>query len=155
MADLRSLLDDLGYGEVRTLLQSGNAVLATKGGTAAQHARDISAGIDRALGMKVTVLLLSAAELAAVVDANPFAGKSDPKHLHVTFLSRSVPRNKLAQIDHASVAPDDFAAGTRVIYELRPNGVMGSHLPDWQKVLGVDATARNWNTVTKLHALTR
>jgi len=105
--------------------------------------------------MKVTVLVLASAELAAVVDANPFAGKADAKQLHVAFLAGAVPRKKLAQIDHASVAPDDFAAEKRVIYERRPNGVMGSHLPDWQKVLGVDATARNWNTVTKLGALTR
>jgi uncharacterized protein (DUF1697 family) len=155
MSDLRDLLDGLGYDEVKTLLQSGNAVFTTDRG-ADTCAREISSRIQRDLGMKVAVMVFSAADLRAVVSANPFAKKgTDPKHLHVAFLSAAVPRNKLAQIDRNEIEPDDFAAGKRVIYELRPNGVLGSRLPDWQKVLGVDATARNWNTVTKLDALPR
>ncbi len=156
MSDLRELLAGLGYDDVKTLLQSGNAVFSSSSGAAAEHATKISAAIDRKLDMKVKVLVLSALDLAAVAKANPFARKRiDPKELHVTFLSAPVPRNKLAQIDRDAVLPDEFSVGKRVIYERRPNGVPGSNLPDWQKLLkDIDVTARNWNTVTKLDAST-
>jgi uncharacterized protein (DUF1697 family) len=154
MADLREVLGRLGYADVKTLLQSGNVVFSSTTGTAPAHAKRIAAGIEKDLGMDVKVLVFSAAELAAIVKANPFAAQRvDPKELHVTFLSGPTPRAKLAQIDRGSVAPDEFEPGKRAIYERRRGGVLASKLPDWQKVLGIDVTARNWNTVTKLAAL--
>ena len=70
--------------------------------------------------------------------------------LHATFLSSSPPAAKIAAVDRDACAPDEFAVGTRVIYLRLRNGVMGSRLPDWDKVLGVRATTRNWNTTIRL-----
>jgi uncharacterized protein (DUF1697 family) len=47
-------------------------------------------------------------------------------------------------------APNEFKFGDRVVYIRQPNGFAGSTLPDWHKVLGVTATARNWSVITKL-----
>lgn len=155
MADLRKLLEALGYGDVRTLLQSGNAVFtADPASGAAELEQQISDRIQADLGMDVKVLVRSADELAAVADANPFVAQGvEIKELHVAFLS-APPRAELATtIDHGTYAPDEFAFGDRAIYMRRPNGIMGSVLPDWRKLLGVEVTERNWNTVTKLRAM--
>ena len=98
MADLRTLLEGLGLTDVRTYLQSGNAVFeADEGaGTPTELANAIAMRIERDVGPRVGVLVLRAAALEAVVAANPFlaatggAGEADEapdqQFLHATFL---------------------------------------------------------------------
>lgn len=149
MADLRALLEGLGYDDVVTLLQSGNAVFTAS----KPRAADIEDAIGRQLGLDVTVLLRSATELRRVVDDNPFpAAVKEPKNLHVGFLS-APPAS--VEIDADAIAPDRVAFGAREMYVWYANGMarsqVGKHASE--KKLGVRATARNWNTVTKLVAL--
>lgn len=157
MADLRSLLEKLGYGDVRTHLQSGNAVFTTP--TPAQPAdleEAITARIAADLGMDVPVMVRTGDELAAVVDDNPFTSRtSDPKQLHVAFLSVAPADDKIAGLAPDAYAPDELAVADRALHLYRPNGIMGSRLPDLEKLLGVRVTERNWNTVTRLRELTR
>lgn len=152
MADLRELLESLGFEGVRTHGQSGNVVFEAKG-TEPKLAAAIGAGIKSRFGMDVAVLVRSADELAAVVADNPLAGKCDPKELHFSFLSAAPPEDKVAAVDKSAYLPDEFAFGDRVIYVRRPNGIRESKLPDWRSVLGVEVTERNWNTTLKLSDL--
>jgi uncharacterized protein (DUF1697 family) len=154
MADLRTLLASLGCGDVRTHLQSGNALFTTAKGTARTLERQIGAQLHADLGLDVKVLVRSAAELTAVVDNNPFVGRNvDPKELHAVFLSSTVPAKKKAGVDLAKIAPDEVEFGKGVIYVRLPNGVTGSRLPNWDRTLGVDVTMRTWRTVTRLSEL--
>jgi len=154
MADLRALLERLGYDDVRTHLQSGNALFTTSGGRAGELEDRIAAQIDTELGLNVAVLVRSAADLARVIEANPFAGpKADSTQLHVVFLSARPPAKRVAALDPGEFAPDEFAFGDRVIHLRLPHGVMGSKLPDCDKFLGVAASQRSWNTVTRLNEL--
>ncbi len=152
MGDLRALLESLGFHDVRTYLQSGNATFTASQGDAAELERRMAAAMATALGLDVKVLVRTAAQLAAVVDANPFPG-ADPKELHVAFLSAPAPPDTVAGLEPADFAPDQFELGDAVIYLRLPNGLMGSRLPDWERVLGVAVTQRNWNTVTRLREL--
>jgi uncharacterized protein (DUF1697 family) len=93
MADLRSLLEGLGLRNVRTYLQSGNAVFdvdetAGAAATPQELAAAIETRIGRDMGPRVGALVLDAGALAAVAAANPFTGVAgiDPGWLHVTFL---------------------------------------------------------------------
>lgn len=99
MADLRALLEGLGLTDVRTYLQSGNAVFESGPGAAAgvpatpqQLASAIEVRIERELGPRVGVLVLGAADMIEVAAANPFLGGdagmtgADEKSLHATFL---------------------------------------------------------------------
>jgi uncharacterized protein (DUF1697 family) len=154
MADLRSLLGELGFDAVRTHLQSGNAVFASAAGDPGELEDVIAAAVATRFGFDVKVLVRTAPQLAAVVDGNPFAAEgADPKQLHVAFLSAEPPAGAVAELDHGAYAPDEFRFGDRAIYLRLANGVMGSRLPDWERTLGVDATMRNWNTVTRLRDL--
>lgn len=151
MSDLRALLEALGYQDVRTLLQSGNAIFTAGRATASKLEQQISERINEDLAMDVSVLVRTAAELIEVVAANPFVAKGVPKNeLHAAFLAGTPTSAKVASVDHDAFAPDQFAFGERVIYLRLPGGVMASRLPDWERVLGVRATQRNWNTVTRL-----
>lgn len=155
MADLRALLEDLGYGQVTTVLQSGNAVF-TAGDSAAQVARRIEERLAGDHGLDVTVLVRSREELVAVVDGNPFSeATATPAKLHVAFLSDDPAPGRLAGIEPAEFAPDELRAGARALYLWYPNGAGRSKLTNdvLERRLGVRATARNWNTVTKLLAL--
>jgi uncharacterized protein (DUF1697 family) len=150
MADLRSLLGGLGYENVKTHLNSGNAVF-TATGKAATLEKDISAAIDRVLGMDVKVIVRSAAQLDTVVKKLPFKG--DTKSVAAVFLAGQPPAAKVKEHSPEAYAPNEFAFGDKVVYIRQPNGFAGSTLPDWHKVLGVTATARKWSVVTKLQEM--
>jgi uncharacterized protein (DUF1697 family) len=156
MADLRAMLEALGNRDVRTLGQSGNLVFSSTQRKAEPLEQEISKGIRATFGMDVAVLLRTADEFVAAVDANPFVAQGiGSAELHAAFLSAAPAAATAAGIDHAAFLPDEFAFGKRVVYVRLPNGVMGATLPDWDKVLGVRATQRNWNTTTKLRDLIR
>ena len=94
MADLRELLEGLGLTDVRTYLQSGNAVVeAADEATSPQTlATAVEVRIQRDVGPRVGVLVLPGESLARVVAANPFAsvgateGEAGEGTLHATFL---------------------------------------------------------------------
>jgi uncharacterized protein (DUF1697 family) len=156
MQDLRALLTDLGYTDVATLLQSGNAVFTSPRRQVDKVTVEVEQAISHRLGMPVRCVLRTAAELAAVVGANPFRQHAgEGAKLMVTFLSGAVDRSRLAGVDPAEFAPDEFGVADREIYLWLPNGMSGSRIPVdfWDKQTGLVTTTRNWNTVTKLLAM--
>jgi uncharacterized protein (DUF1697 family) len=157
MAKLREMLADLGYNDVTTHLQSGNAVFTSPRKSPRTLARQIEARIESDLGLDIAVIVVTAAELAAIVDGNPLADPGrDPAKLMVAFLSADVPASGVRSLDPETFAPDEFALGNRVIYHWLPKGSQASKLPAalTDKKLGVTVTVRNWRTVTKLAELT-
>jgi uncharacterized protein (DUF1697 family) len=153
MADLRALLESLGYGAVGTMLNSGNAFF-TAGGTEEDIAVGIEGAIRAEMGIDVPVLVRSSTELARVVTGNPFIAEGvDPRQLAVSFLGGEPATEAWSRLRTDDDVPDRYERGDRALYLVRPNGVMASALPDFTKVLGVTVTERNWSTVTKLAAL--
>ncbi len=157
MAELKATLTDLGYGDVRTLINSGNVVLsATEKPTALIRA--LEAAIEAKLGFSVSVLVRTAAEMRAVIEANPlpqYAGDGS-KYL-VLFLS--APLNgteqgaaRLAEIDPADYAPEEFAVHGTEVYLWHPDGIRDAKMNKikWDRWFGVVSSGRNWNTVVKL-----
>ncbi|MCW0214060.1 MAG: DUF1697 domain-containing protein [Pseudonocardia sp.] len=152
MADLRSLLEGLGYADVRTYLQSGNAVLSTDedAGTVATRCE---AAIADEFGMDVRCLVLSGPELRAVADAHPLRDVADNgSRMTANFLFAPVPDGAA---DPAELDPGRVVVAERVIYQWCPDGISNS--PDVaafvRKNWKVPVTGRNWNTVEKLLAL--
>src|SRR5690606_63574 len=94
-----------------------------------------------------------AAELEAVLDANPFVDRgSNPKALHVMFLSDHPSDERVAALDPQRSPPDEFAVLGREVYLHCPKGIARSKLTTaWiDRALGTVATVRNWNTVNAL-----
>jgi uncharacterized protein (DUF1697 family) len=148
MGDLRRALGSLGLGDVRTLLQSGNVVFTT-----AQTATRLRPAIETAfvqqLGLDTTVILRTEPEMKKVVARNPFAGAEGVK-LHVVFLAGKPSAAAVSKLDPERFAPDEWVVDGKHVYVWYPNGAGRSKL---RLELGTPATARNWNTVTKVLAL--
>ncbi|MEU8622223.1 DUF1697 domain-containing protein [Streptomyces sp. NPDC048623] len=166
MAELRSVLEGLGHRDVRTYLQSGNAVFTTDADTDAPDTTDetlrqaIEAAIEKHFGFTVDCLVRDHAYLAAVVDDCPYpAEELQAKELHAFYLSETVDEERFAALDRDAYLPESFALGDRVLYLHAPTGLGTSKLapvlarPSLLK--GVTATARNWNTARKLVEMTR
>ncbi|TMU97696.1 DUF1697 domain-containing protein [Streptomyces sp. DASNCL29] len=157
MARQRELMAELGFEDVTVHLQTGNIVFADPGTPPERTARTLEDHFAAGLGFPVDVVVRTRDELAAAIEANPYpAAVAEPKSLHVVFLA-DVPADSAAldALDPAAYAPDAFRLIGREIFLRCPDGVGRSKLA--AKVtnarLGVPATARNWNTVTKLLAL--
>jgi uncharacterized protein (DUF1697 family) len=155
MPELRELLTGLGYDDVRTLLQSGNIVLRSRKAPATLE-RALEEEIAEGLGVRSTVVVRTRDELADVIDHDPLGDLAgDPKRKVVYFLSGPPDPAALEQLTAADHSPEAFAARGRELYTWHPDGIQHSPLVRKidEKRLGVAATARNWNTVTKLLAL--
>ena len=152
MPALRDLLTELGYEDVRTYLQSGNVVL-TSPKAPARLAKELEQAIADELGVTPRVVVRTRTELAAVVRRDPFGSvATDPKRYQVTFLSAKPRAAVVRELSSADFAPERVEISGREIYAWHPNGLQRSKLARalTDERLGVVATARNWNTVTKL-----
>ena len=153
MPELRSALESLGLEDVVTYIQSGNVVFRTRGGRAPQLAGRIERQIAEAFGIEVVVILRTPAELAKIARGNPFIRSgADPSKLNVLFLSGKPTTKAVEQLDPKRSPPDEFKLAGREIYLHMPNGFGRSKLTVdyFERRLGVDASARNWRTLTKL-----
>ncbi|MBW0119407.1 DUF1697 domain-containing protein [Pseudonocardia abyssalis] len=153
MADLRDLLGELGFSAVRTHLNSGNATVSGPDG---EHVPRIEAALRGRFGFEVRTVVLTADELRAIVDGNPFAEvATNGSRMMAHVLSATPDPALLAEHDVAALDPDGAALGPRVIYQWCPDGLLAAPplAAFAEKHLGITVTARNWNTVTKLDSL--
>lgn len=143
MADLRQMIGDLGGEDVKTYIQSGNAVFDATAATA-KKVRD---GVEKRL--EVAAALRTAEEFKKVVEGNPY---DDPAHVHVAFL-RDEPRS--TDLDPDRSAGDEFKLHGREIYLHLPNGMARTKLGTawFDAQLGTPTTMRNWRTVMRLHEM--
>lgn len=142
MDRLRSELADLGLGDVRTYVQSGNVLFST-----ARSRSAVAKQLEDRLGVRV--LLRTRDELASIVAGRPFP---DTTKLHVTFLDARPGGDGLRDLAAASFAPEEFRAAGTELYVYCPNGYGRAKLNNGflERKLRVTATTRNWRTVTTL-----
>jgi uncharacterized protein (DUF1697 family) len=151
MAELTQVLEGLGYTDVRTVLQSGNAVLSAPPRQEKRIATALEAALAAETGVSAVVLVRTRDQIAAAIDGNPLPVPNGSRFM-VTFLTGVPDAAALATIDRARYLPEEFAVGDGVLYVWCANGITDSALlPEMsEKKLKTQATARNWNTVTKL-----
>ncbi|MFD0269728.1 DUF1697 domain-containing protein [Streptomyces sp. NPDC127106] len=160
MAELREVLEGLGYEDVRTYVQSGNAVFGCRDADEGVLAAEIERGIEERFGFSAACLVVDGARLRAVQEACPYpAEELEGKQLHATFLSEQPDEGRFAAIDREAFLPEEFAVGERVVYLYAPEGLGRSKLAEalFRPAVfkGINATTRNWNTVVKLVEMTR
>lgn len=155
MKALAALLEKLGAHRVKTYIQSGNAVFQHQAESASRLSSSIRAAIKESHGFEPRVLLLDLVEMKQAIASNPFPeAESEPKTLHLYFLT-SIPQNPdLKTLDSLKKANEQFKLIDNVFYLHAPDGIGRSKLAARaEKALGVAATARNWRTVSKIMAL--
>jgi uncharacterized protein (DUF1697 family) len=157
MTDLRALLTGLGYEDVVTHLQSGNAVFTTTEPASAVR-NSVEAGLARS-GVTVPVVIRTHAELAAAIAADPYSDIAGDASKHLLGFFSGRPTAVALSAFEALVQskkPDPAISGLHRIdgdhcYLWCPKGVLESLFGtiDWGK-LGVTVTMRNFKTVSKL-----
>ncbi len=155
MEDLRELFESLGFGHVRTLLNSGNVIFAAPNYSRGDTLARIEKGLAARLGLTSPVIVLSGQEVAAAVRQNPFSAMAtDPSHLLVVVPRARSELERLRPLLKGGWAPEALALGSRVAYVWCAKGVAKS--PLWAAVdraLERTGTARNIATFTKAMAL--
>jgi uncharacterized protein (DUF1697 family) len=158
MATLRKLLQDLGYTDVITHLQSGNAVFSSPEQPPHTLAHAIAERITGELAMDVKVVIRTGSQLADVVSRSPLpAGPENPSRFFVAFLSAAPEPPATAAVESMSFDPDQIWISGAEAFLWCPAGAGDTKLTNnfLEKRLGVTATSRNWNTVRKLAELAR
>jgi len=150
MKELTALIQQLGGTDVRTYIQSGNAVFRHE--DARNLAAALSGAIERVHGFAPDIQMFDVEHLHAVVAANPFT-EADvaPAALHVFFLARPAPAPDLAALERLRRDTERFLLTEQALYLHTPEGFGKSKLAERvENALGVPATARNWRTVSTL-----
>ena len=152
MQFLKKIMEENGYVKVRTYIQSGNILFQSSSSKAASFTRNIGRAINNLYNLQPTIIVLEIKKLKKALEANPFpSAEKNPKFLHLYFLA-CIPKNpdfeSLSQIKSET---ESFQLIGNVFYLYTPNGFGRSKLAARVgKLLKVEATARNWNTVSKL-----
>jgi uncharacterized protein (DUF1697 family) len=154
MADLREVFDELGFRNTHTLLQSGNVVFDAGRAAPTALPKKIEAALAKRFGRDTRVVVRTPKQLAATVARNPFAAaaRDDPGHLVVFFLTgKPAAAKALAQLKPAEPFRLD---GTELFIHYKA-GIGTSKFTGAviERTLGVQGTARNWNTINKLVTL--
>ena len=157
MADLRQLFEELGAGEARTLLNSGNVVFTLPAAQVQGFAGEIENALEPKTGVKSRVTLISGRELDAIIAQNPLReAEAEPSRFLVAVLAEPAAKQKVEPLAKQEWLPDAMAFGPRVVYLWCRSGILESKLAAAAgKALGEAATTRNWATMLKLQALTR
>jgi uncharacterized protein (DUF1697 family) len=152
MAELRAALERAGYEDVETLLQSGNVVLTSSADPASLE-RELAQTLRDAFVFAIAVVVRTHDELAEIIARDPLADVAhNPARYQVSFLSAEPDPSRVEALARADVAPERVAVHGREVYAWHPDGISRSALAGLitARNLGVEVTARNWRTVTKL-----
>jgi uncharacterized protein (DUF1697 family) len=155
MTDFKSLLEGLGYTDVATLLNSGNAAFSSSGRSATKHAAAIASGLQRDLRVSALVIVKTAADLAAIVEGNPIRPpESEHSRFLVAFGPDEAALRGLAPLQALARAPERFVITREAAFLHCPGGLLESKVgKTLLGTAGKSVTTRNWATVLKLHAL--
>jgi uncharacterized protein (DUF1697 family) len=143
MTELRAMCESIGLTDVRTYIASGNVVFQSRLSEASIKAK-LERCLEEYAGKPVGVLVRTGAELAAVLEGNPFKTAA-PNRTVAIFLDAPPPADALAAATGRKA--EDMALGTREIYVHYGDGMADSKLKIPAAKTG---TARNMNTIATL-----
>ncbi|MEO5938296.1 MAG: DUF1697 domain-containing protein [Sphingomonas sp.] len=144
MTELTAMCERAGFEKVKTYIASGNVVF-----TSGKSEKAVKAALEAAMatyaGKPVGVMVRTAAEMAAIAKANPFA-KAPGNRVVAVLLDGAPPKDTVEHARH--VDGEEIALGKREIYvSYTDNGLGQSKLVI---PAGKTGTARNMNTIAKL-----
>jgi uncharacterized protein (DUF1697 family) len=156
MARFRDVLEQAGFARVRTYIQSGNALVDTQL-TAHEVETSVRKLIRDTIGPDLTVIVRSGDELEEALETNPFKSGYDQSRVFFVSFAEPPPVQKAAELLSQDYSPEKLAFSKNGAYMYIPGAygrvmLSGTFL---EKHLGVPATMRNFNTMTRLLAMSR
>jgi len=155
MADLVKILEGLGAQKVSTYIQSGNVVFHHQEVNSDEYSSVISNEIEKQFGFAPKVLLLTEEEFDRAMDENPFPVTDENGNtLHLGFLASEPENVSIEKLSALKTESEHYCLTPKVFYLYAPDGVGKSRLAAAaEKIIDVDMTDRNWNTVCKIKEL--
>jgi uncharacterized protein (DUF1697 family) len=158
MQELKTLLTKLGFSDVETYIQSGNALVKHNTETSEQALeKKIETAIATQFGFDVPVMIRNKSDFEILFNNNPFIGKEgiDIEKLHVTFLEKIPELAQLEKINTYNYEPDVFQIINKEAYLHCPVDYGHTKLSNtfFESKLKMKTTTRNWKTVTKLFSM--
>lgn len=154
MDALKKMLENMGFQNVETYIQSGNVFVDSEEENFASIGFKIKQEISKVFGYDVPAVMVSKEDLERCLINNPYLKQKecDTKKLYVAFISKELSPLALNDLKISNFKPDEAAIDSSRIYIKYEIGAGKTKLDQKyiEKKLNVVATMRNWNTVTKL-----
>ncbi len=152
MAELRDLLNNLGFKNVQTYIQSGNIILESIEGKSIT-CKKIKEGIQTTFGLDIPVIARTIPEWKKVIAKYPFP-TDNTKIVAFVFLNRKVYETKIEVKDSSN---DKYLIDNDMVYIYCETGFAKTKLSNnlFERKLNVTATTRNYNTILKLLELSK
>jgi uncharacterized protein (DUF1697 family) len=154
MDALKKMLENMGFQNIETYIQSGNIFFDSEEENAASVGFKIKQEISKVFGYDVPVIMISKTDLELCFKNNPYLKEKecDIKKLYVAFISKELTAAAINDLKISNFKPDEAAIDSNRIYIKYAIGAGKTNLDQKyiEKKLNVVATIRNWNTVTKL-----
>ena len=158
MTNLRNWLTELGFENVRSVLQSGNLVFGSRSRFGAELERYLEMEAVKRFALETDIYVRTVDEWKGVVRQNPFRKEAelDAKHLVVLFLKNAPTPKDVAALQADVTGPEIVKAKGKQVYIFYPDGIGRSKLTNAmiEKRIG-RGTGRNWNTVLKLDVIAK
>lgn len=159
MPALEKAFEAMGFKNVRTVLASGNVAFDAPGKTT-PSGQAVSKGLEKAFGFPVMVVLRTAAEVRAMIDADPFRDVPTDAAIKpcVTFFPDKDPRRPRLRLPEPEKGLRIVRVTPGEIFSLvcyNENGRTPALMAYVDRVFGADGTTRTWGTVLKLAAAGR
>jgi uncharacterized protein (DUF1697 family) len=157
MSVLREFIGQAGFSDVRTVLQSGNAIFRGKAASSDVVESKLEREAVKQLGLDTDFIVRTAKEWTEMIDRNPFPREAavDPGHLVVSFLKKAPTERVLPELRTAIVGKERIELLGKNLFVVYPDGIGRSKLTTAliDRKLGTRGTGRNWNTVQRIQAL--
>jgi uncharacterized protein (DUF1697 family) len=154
MAALKTTLESIGFKNVITYIQSGNVFVETEDESTFGVGYKIRQEILNSFGHDVPTIVIGKNDLELCFKNNPFLKEKDvdTKKLYVAFVSKELSSLAINDLKISQFKPDEAAVDGNKIFIKYDVGAGKTRLDEKyiEKRLGVTATIRNWNTVSKL-----
>ncbi|MCD0475839.1 DUF1697 domain-containing protein [Flavobacterium sp. EDS] len=154
MEALKTTLENIGFKNVQTYIQSGNVFVDTEEDNASKVGFLIKQEIFKVFGHEVPIVVISKEDLEACFKNNPFLKEKDAdiKKLYVAFVSIALRSESINDLKISQFKPDEASIDGNRIFIKYAVGAGKTRFDQKyiEKKLNVTATIRNWNTVTQL-----
>ncbi len=154
MAELRAALEQAGAGDVASYIQSGNLIFTLAQDDPRRVENWVGDVIETRFGFRPGVMAFSGDDLTRALARDPWPGVGDPKYTLLSFFTGVPDDTAMEVLAQYCTAGEQIVLGERCLYVRYPNGSGTSKLTSRiEPALGCPATARNLNTVRKIHAM--
>jgi uncharacterized protein (DUF1697 family) len=155
MTELAKLFIDLGFGDAKTYIQSGNVIFSYEGDKSSSSLSDeLEKAVLNKFHLPISVMTRKKEDLIKLTASNPYLAKPDfdPSKMAVIFLNETPLSSQIQKVADVNFPPDKFIITGDEIFIYCPNGFGKTKLYTgfFERKMDVIGTARNWKTITTI-----